>query len=56
MALIDILNFEGEPMTYEVSRGNVGVISDIQGSEFNSIEIPVVLGGGDGDNIFIISE
>lgn len=55
MALKEIITSVGEPMIYDMTRGNLGVLSDIQSEKYNHLELPVVVGGG-GGNIFIMSE
>lgn len=44
MALTDILTFEGATMENSFSRGNVGVLSDVQGGKLNEFALPT-LGG-----------
>lgn len=44
MALLDILTFEGVEMENSFSRGNVGVLVDINASRFNEFLLPA-LGG-----------
>lgn len=56
MALTDIVQAVGEPMTYDMSRGNGGVLVDMQGSAFASAEVPEVVAQNGGGNIFIMSE
>lgn len=56
MALKDIITAVGEPMIYDISRGNIGIIEDIQSEKYNSVELPAVVAGGNGGNIFIMSE
>lgn len=56
MALTDIVNFAGEPLNYDMARGNDGVLVDVQGAGSASAEVPVVVNNGGGGNIFIMSE
>lgn len=54
MALLEIVNYEGQEMSFDFFRGNIGIIGDMQSS--NDVdELSAVLGGGTG-NIFIMSE
>lgn len=54
MALTEIITVEGEAMVDEVSRGNVGLVQDVQSALTNTVEIPQSTQGG--GNIFIMSE
>lgn len=42
MALLDIISFEGVAMESSFSRGNVGVLSDVQGGNMNEFAIPTI--------------
>lgn len=55
MALKEIITKVGEPMIYDMARGNLGVLSDIQSEKYNHLELSAAIGGG-GGNIFIMSE
>ncbi|MFA6301345.1 MAG: hypothetical protein WC609_03270 [Candidatus Paceibacterota bacterium] len=37
-------------------RGNVGTVEDIQAKGENELQIPLIVAGGGGGNIFIMSE
>ena len=42
MALLDILTFEGVAMENSFSRGNVGVLTDVQGARLNEFTLPAL--------------
>lgn len=49
MALTDIVSFEGLEMEYSFTRGNGGVLTDVQGGQRNEFAIPLVTSGGGGE-------
>lgn len=46
MAILEIVTTEGEAMEYSFSRGNGGVLVDVQGGQLNELQMPE--GGGAG--------
>jgi hypothetical protein len=49
MSLTDIVSYEGNEMEYSFARGNVGVLTDVQGGQRNEFVIPLVESGGGGE-------
>jgi len=49
MALTGILAPVGQNATFYFSRGNIGVLTDIQAKAKNMFLIPLVTGGGGGE-------
>ncbi len=52
MALTSILSTPGKTAVFFLSRGNVGVITDIQGKANNTFKIPLVTSGGGGEHSY----
>jgi hypothetical protein len=46
MALTDIVTYGGEPAILEMSRGDIGTITDIQIEGQNNTERPLIIAGG----------
>lgn len=53
MALTDIVSYEGNEMEYSFARGDVGVLTDVQGGQRNEFAIPLVESGGGGETSHI---
>ncbi len=56
MALTDIMVPVGQTTTALFNRGNGGVLVDVQARDENMLYLPVIIPGGGGGNIFIMSE
>lgn len=52
MALTSILATPGKTAIFFFSRGNIGVITDIQSKSKNTSLIPLVTGGGGGEHSY----
>lgn len=52
MALTSILAPVGNTVTFQVSRGNSGVVSSITSGDKNMFFIPMVTGGGGGEHSY----
>jgi hypothetical protein len=46
MAITEIITTEGVPMEHSFTRGNIGVLTDMQGAKLNEFAMPA--GGGAG--------
>lgn len=52
MALTSILATTGKPAIFSFSRGNIGVLTDIDAKAKNMFKIPLVTGGGGGEHSY----